>query len=88
MKLFRVPVGTKARALRDTGTIVVAEEVTLNRTAIYEREELAVDPIHPGDGPTIGDAYANAGWYGFRLPTNARRYSVLLVRAQDVQVMA
>lgn len=93
MKLFKVPAGTQARALRESGSgIVTVEEVVLKAEAIYEIEEIAVDPIgNVGDvrlqDQAIGGDYARAGWYGFRLPRNDRGFRTLLVPMSSVEVM-
>lgn len=91
MRAFIVAEGTEVRALR-TGAAgaVTAEEQVTKREAMFFLEDITVDPMgHVGIshlGNTIGAAYAEAGWYGFRLPRNAHGYETMLVPADKVDV--
>lgn len=90
MRAFIVPAGTPAVALRNGPAMVEQDSVTTRREAMYFLEDVTVDPLgRVGAGPvgvTLGAAYAAGGWYGFRLPTNPRGYSTLLVRAEHVTI--
>jgi hypothetical protein len=74
MKLFRVPEGTKAYLLASDGTMPTLRPWTVRKEMIFEREDLAHDPVTQANGTdflgpkTIGHDLVDRGYSLFNPP--------------------
>jgi hypothetical protein len=86
MRAFEVSAGTRARILNNANP--QGQDQIVTTRALYFEEDVTVDPLGKMGlgpvGPTIGAAYASAGWYGFKVPDDPR--ATLFVHARDLTI--
>ena len=88
MKLFEVKKGTEVHVMFEGPAMPLTEPKTMKRDMLFELEDVTIDPLHPEQlgVRTIGNCYARAGWYGFRLH-KCGKYRTLLAHSRVVRIL-
>lgn len=93
MRAWIVKEGVKAQAVKFNGLQnPKIESKVIKKEVMYFEEDVAIDPIGKfGCGPqyskTIGGDWARKGFYGFKLPNNKSGWDIMLVHANDIEVV-
>lgn len=88
--MFRVKAGTRIMAVPNLmrrmlrGYVGQAVKVT-NKEAVFEAEDILVDPIKPNRAVPADWDLAERGYYGFKL--NSKDWDMMLVHMNDIEVM-